>query len=62
MGLTDVLTRAARDREFAKQLIANPSQFKDEYQLTDEQLASIGGAGEAVATAPSTARYEDSTD
>lgn len=47
--MKDLLTRAAKDEEFAKQLVSNPAQFKDEYQLSDDQLATISGAGQAAA-------------
>jgi hypothetical protein len=45
--MKEILTRAASDPEFAKALVADPSQFKDEYQLTDAQLETISGAAAA---------------
>ena len=46
--MQSLLARAARDEDFAVQLVSNPGQFKEEYQLTDEQLATISGAGQAA--------------
>ena len=47
-SIQDLLARSAKDAEFAKQLIQNPAQFKEEYALTDDELASISGAGQAA--------------
>ena len=43
--LTDALERAAGDPEFAVQLMRDPSEFRDEFDLTDEQLDAISAAG-----------------
>ncbi len=43
--LTEALVRASADPGFAQSLIQNPEQYREEYQLTDEQLAMISGAG-----------------
>jgi uncharacterized membrane protein len=59
--LKDALDRAASDQAFARQLVSNPAQFKDEYELSEEQLKSISAAGHAAtksAGGPS-AQYED---
>ncbi len=60
--MKDVLSRAAKDPEFARQVVNNPAQFKEEFHLTDEQLASISGAGQAAAKAAGgqLAGYENS--
>jgi hypothetical protein len=47
--MKDLLARAAKDEDFAKELVSNPKQFKEEYQLSEEQLATISGAGQAAA-------------
>lgn len=44
----DLLEKAARDKEFAKQVLSNPTQFKQEYALTDEQLKTISGAADLM--------------
>ena len=59
--LNDALEKAASDQAFARQLVSNPAQFKDEYELTEEQMKSISAAGQAAsksAGGPS-AQYED---
>jgi hypothetical protein len=43
----DLLSRAAKDKAFAKEVGENPEKFKKEYQLTDEQLKAISGAMKA---------------
>jgi len=43
--IKDALTRAATDAEFASELTRDPLRFKEEYQLTEEQLDAISGAG-----------------
>jgi hypothetical protein len=45
-SLNDALTRASKDQEFAVKLVGNPQQFKEEYQLTEEQMANISAAGQ----------------
>lgn len=59
--IQDLLQRAAKDQDFAQKLVQNPAQFKDEYQLTDEQLKGISGAGQAAhrAAGGHGADYED---
>jgi hypothetical protein len=44
----DALARAAKDKDFAVKLINNPAQFRDEYELTDEQMKNISGAGQSA--------------
>ncbi len=44
----DALELAAQDETFAKALIGNPSAFRDEYQLDDEQIAAICSANETA--------------
>src|SRR5262245_1185511 len=44
----DALELAAHDETFAKALIGNPSAFRDEYQLDDEQIATICSANETA--------------
>ncbi len=43
--LKDALARASSDPSFAQSLTQNPEQYREEYQLTDEQLTMISGAG-----------------
>jgi hypothetical protein len=50
-SLQDLLARSAKDPEFAKQLISNPTQFQSEYELSEEEMASISGAGQAATKA-----------
>jgi len=59
--IQDMLQRAAKDQAFAQKLLNNPAEFKDEYQLTDEQLKGISGAGQAAqkAVGGHGADYED---
>jgi len=59
--LQDALRKAASDQDFARQLVTDPSQFKAEYELTDEQMAQISGAGQAAqkAAGGGHAQYED---
>ena len=59
--IQELLQRAAKDQDFAQKLLQNPAQFKDEYQLTDEQLKGISGAGQAAhkAAGGHGADYED---
>jgi hypothetical protein len=59
--LQDALRKAAADQDFARQLVTDPAQFKAEYELTDEQMAQISGAGQAAqkAAGGSHAQYED---
>lgn len=59
--IQDLLQRASKDQDFAQKLMQNPAQFKDEYQLTDEQLKGISGAGQAAhkAAGGHGADYED---
>lgn len=62
-NLNDALRKAATDQEFARQLVNNPAQFKTEYELTDQQMAQISGAGQAAqkgaAGSVGKAQYED---
>ncbi|HWG50063.1 MAG TPA: hypothetical protein VN669_10240 [Candidatus Acidoferrales bacterium] len=44
--LQELLAKAEKDSDLATRLIQNPSQFKEEYELTDEQMATIAGAGQ----------------
>jgi hypothetical protein len=44
----DALELAAQDETFAKALIANPGEFRDEYQLSDDQIAAISSASETA--------------
>jgi hypothetical protein len=37
--IQDALRKAAADQEFARKLVANPAQFKEEYELTEDQMA-----------------------
>jgi hypothetical protein len=37
--------RALVDREFAQQFSQNPEQFREEYNLTDEDIETISEAG-----------------
>jgi hypothetical protein len=39
--LSDALQRASTDPEFARQFVENPTQFQQEYNLTDEQIQRI---------------------
>ena len=59
--IQDLLHKAAKDQDFAQKLMQNPVQFKDEYQLTEEQLKGISGAGQAAhkAAGGHGADYED---
>jgi hypothetical protein len=59
--IQDLLQRAAKDQVFAQKLMTDPAQFKDEYQLSDEQLKGISGAGQAATKAAGGhgADYED---
>jgi hypothetical protein len=59
--LQDALRKAAADQDFARQLVTDPAQFKAEYELTDEQMTQISGAGQAAqkAAGGSHAQYED---
>jgi hypothetical protein len=59
--IQDLLQRAAKDQNFAQKLMQNPGQFKDEYQLSEEQLKGISGAGQAAhkAAGGHGADYED---
>jgi hypothetical protein len=59
--IQELLQRAAKDQGFAQKLLQDPAQFKDEYQLTDEQLKGISGAGQAAhkAAGGHGADYED---
>lgn len=43
-NVNDAMTRAAKEPAFAKELLKDPAKYKQEYQLTDEQLKAIGGA------------------
>jgi uncharacterized membrane protein len=47
--IQDLLIKCAKDQDFAIQVVNNPNQFKEEYELTEEQMASISGAGQAAA-------------
>ncbi|HWG50064.1 MAG TPA: hypothetical protein VN669_10245 [Candidatus Acidoferrales bacterium] len=44
--LQELLAKAEKDSDLATKLIQNPSQFKEEYELTEEQMAAIAGAGQ----------------
>jgi hypothetical protein len=59
--IQDALRKAAADQEFARKLVANPAQFKEEYELTEDQMAQISGAGQAAqkAAGGGHAQYED---
>jgi hypothetical protein len=59
--IQDLLQRAAKDQDFAQKLMQDPARFKEEYQLTDEQLKGISGAGQAAhkAAGGHGADYED---
>ena len=59
--IQDLLQRAAKDQDFAQKLLNDPAQFKDEYQLSEEQLKGISGAGQAASKAAGGhgADYED---
>ena len=59
--IQDMLQRAAKDQDFAQKLLKDPAQFKDEYQLSEEQLKGISGAGQAASKAAGGhgADYED---
>jgi len=59
--IQDLLQRAAKDQDFAQKLLKDPNQFRDEYQLTEEQLKGISGAGQAASKAAGGhgADYED---
>jgi hypothetical protein len=48
-SIQELLAKSAKDPVFAQQLINNPAQFKEEYELSDEEMASISGAGQAAA-------------
>lgn len=60
-NIQDALKKAATDQEFARQLVNDPAQFKQEYELTDEQMAQISGAGQAAQKAAGAGKtqYED---
>jgi hypothetical protein len=45
-SLQELLTKAENDSEFAGKLIKDPTAFKDEYELTEEQMKAIAGAGQ----------------
>jgi|HubBroStandDraft_1064217.scaffolds.fasta_scaffold183634_1 hypothetical protein len=45
-SLQECLARAEKDSDFALKLINDPGQFKDEYELTEEQMTAIAGAGQ----------------
>lgn len=45
-SLQDLLTKAENDSQFATNLIKDPSAFKEEYELTEEQMKAIAGAGQ----------------
>jgi hypothetical protein len=47
-SIQELLAKSAKDPVFAQQLISNPEQFKDEYELSEEEMASISGAGLAA--------------
>ena len=62
--LQDALVRAASDTDFREQLTANPEHFREEYNITDEQIDQIKELG--TLTVPFTdeaglvvANYED---
>jgi hypothetical protein len=55
----DLLARSADDPEFARKLIVNPAQFKDEYELTEEEMKAISGAGQAALKGHAGAATED---
>ena len=40
-GMKDALRLASKDAKFALDFVKNPEAFKDEYSLTDEQVAKI---------------------
>jgi hypothetical protein len=58
--LKDMLTEASQKPEFASEVIANPSKFQEEYQLTDDQLACISAAGLPVGGGVHPMGYESS--
>ncbi len=62
-NIHDLLQRAAKDQEFAQKLIKDPGQFTEEYELSEEQLKGIAGAGQAAhkASGGTKADYEDSS-
>ncbi|HWG50062.1 MAG TPA: hypothetical protein VN669_10235 [Candidatus Acidoferrales bacterium] len=57
--LQELLAKAEKDSALASRLIQNPSQFKDEYELTDEQMATIAGAGQHHAQHRKNAKADD---
>jgi hypothetical protein len=51
--MKEIFTRAANDPKFAKDLVTDPAKYKDEYQLTEDQMETISGAAAAAEPAPS---------
>ena len=56
--LQDALDRASRDPSFAASFVEDPTKFQEEYQLTDEQLDLIAGAGAGASGAGAAGDYE----
>jgi len=58
-SLQELLTKAEKDSDFATKLIQNPNQFKDEYELTEDQMKAISGAGQHHAQHRKSAHADD---
>ena len=60
-SLDDLLGLVSNNPEAAAKLLKNANQLRDEYELTEEQMASIAGAGQFTHTEVAYGKYPDPT-